>query len=353
MRKLPYTYKNRKKLASGKVKDYWRYRRDGIDTPLPGDPMRDIPAMQKYAELEGDAERRIAKAADEGPGRKTFEWLARAYMASAEFEALKEITQGDYRRTIEGRLIPALGPERYDCMTRAMVKAVRDAVARKLSNRTAHKVKQTVSCIYAWADEEELVPEGFNPAASMKKLKGKSKAIEIWSREEIDLFLAHATGTARTIVMLGLYTGQRREDLVKMEWKDCLGDTIRVRQSKTGEPLMIACHPALSEHLKTIRTKFGGPVLRGADNGPMTANAMSRTLERAIDKIEGMPRRTPHGLRYAAAGELEAAGCSVVEISSVVGHRTYQMAMKYARQRRDAEAARDRWSENKGATSAE
>jgi len=29
----------------------------------------------------------------------------------------------------------------------------------------------------------------------------------------------------------------------------------------------------------------------------------------------------------------------VVEISSILGHRTYQMALKYARQRKDAIAA--------------
>lgn len=351
MRKLPYTYFSRKRLASGKFKVYWRYRRDGIDTPLPGDPSIDIPAMRKYAELEADAERRAD--ADEGPERHTFEWLAKAYLQSAEFAALADITQTDYRRTIEARLIPALGPERYDCLTRAAIKLVRDAVAGEFSARTAHKVKQAASCIYAWADQEELVPEGFNPAASMKRLKGKSKSIEIWTQEEIDLFLAHATGTARTAVMLALYTGQRREDLVQLQWSDCLGNSIRVRQNKTGEPLVIPCHPALSKHLKSVRTKFGGPVLRGSDGGPLSANALSRVLERAIDKIEGMPRRTPHGLRYASAGAMEAAGCSVVQISSIIGHRTYQMAMKYASQRREAEGAMTRWGENKGGTSAE
>lgn len=59
----------------------------------------------------------------------------------------------------------------------------------------------------------------------------------------------------------------------------------------------------------------------------------------AVRKIEGMPHRSLHGLRYAAAGMLEDAGCTMVEISSIIGHRTYQMAMKYARQRKDAEAA--------------
>ena len=43
--------------------------------------------------------------------------------------------------------------------------------------------------------------------------------------------------------------------------------------------------------------------------------------------------------RYANRG---FAGCSVVEITSVIGHRTYQMAMQYISQRRAARAAIER-----------
>ncbi|OWV34381.1 hypothetical protein B5C34_13550 [Pacificimonas flava] len=55
-----------------------------------------------------------------------------------------------------------------------------------------------------------------------------------------------------------------------------------------------------------------------------------------------MPDRSMHGLRYAAAGRLEAAGCTVVECTSVLGHRAYQMALKYMAQRRSSEAAMSR-----------
>jgi integrase len=46
-----------------------------------------------------------------------------------------------------------------------------------------------------------------------------------------------------------------------------------------------------------------------------------------------------HGLRYAAAARLDDAGCSVTEAVAVMGHRTYQMALKYMAQRRASEAA--------------
>lgn len=335
---LPYTYCNRKKLKSG-IRRYWRFRRDGIDTPLPGDPKRDIPAMRKYAELMEQAEAR-AKA-DTGPARHSFAWLAQSYLGSEEYRSLADSTQSDYRRVLDDRLIPILGPERFDCITRAAIKLVRDQVrAEGKSVRTANKVKQVASLLYSWADEEELLPDGFaNPGARLKKLKGKGTPIAVWSREEIDLFLAHCDPHLKTAVLLALYTGQRASDVVTMEWKHVLGGVVRVRQVKTGEPLDIPCHPVLKSHLEEVRTRFGGPIVRAHDGKPTNANALSSALNRAVRKIDGMPERSLHGLRYAAAANLEAAGCSVVQISAIVGHRTYQMAMKYASQRREAEAA--------------
>ena len=242
---------------------------------------------------------------------------------------------------LEDRLIPALGPERFDCIGRAAIKLVRDQVAGEgKSARTANKVKQVASLLYSWAEEEDLLPDGFaNPGARLKKLKGKSKPFEIWSAEEVALYLRHCEPHMTTPVLLALYTGQRAGDVVAMEWKDVLGGVVRVRQNKTGEPLDIPCHPVLQKHLKSIRTRFGGPIVRAKDGKPTNANALSSALHRSVAKVDGMPMRSLHGLRYAAASNLEAAGCSVVQISAIVGHRTYQMAMKYARQRRDAEAA--------------
>lgn len=46
------------------------------------------------------------------------------------------------------------------------------------------------------------------------------------------------------------------------------------------------------------------------------------------------------GLRYAAAARLTAAGCTLDMIVSIIGHRAYQMGMKYANAGAAAERAR-------------
>src|SRR5690606_12451054 len=152
---IPYTYIVERKLASGKRKSYWRFRRNGTDTALPGHPgLAEFHA--RYGELMELEEKLSTPKAS--PARMTFDWLCDEYLNSVEFTQLAEATQVDYRRIIDQRLRPALGPERYDCLTRASIKIVRDNVARK-NPRTGHKVKQVTSVIYSWADQNDLVEE--------------------------------------------------------------------------------------------------------------------------------------------------------------------------------------------------
>jgi integrase len=197
-----------------------------------------------------------------------------------------------------------------------------------------------VSRLYSWAQEEKRVKRGFNPAAEFKKLKVRSKAITPWSEHEITLFLAHAPTHLKTVVLLALCTGQRAEDVVTMDWTAFQDEFIRVVQSKTNEPLDISCHKQLRDHLKKVKTAFKGKIARAANGRPYTANGFAKALSDCAAKIPGWPgNRSPHGLRYAAAGRLEEVGVTPADASSIMGHRTYQMAMKYLSQRKRSAAA--------------
>jgi hypothetical protein len=55
-----------------------------------------------------------------------------------------------------------------------MLKAVRDDYAD--TARKANKVTAMLSALYSWAQQGQLVPDGFNPAAGLKKLKRKGGA---------------------------------------------------------------------------------------------------------------------------------------------------------------------------------
>ncbi|MBX9816160.1 MAG: tyrosine-type recombinase/integrase [Sphingomonas sp.] len=330
--KLPYTYVVTAKRTG---KKYWRFRRGDLHAALPGQP-GDPAFHQKYAALVDAAEREAV--APKGPASGTVAELVHLYRRAAEYGALRPSTQLDYGKTLD-LIVEELGDQPYRLVTQKMVKVVRDSYAS--TPRKAHKIKQMVSRLYSWAEEENLVREGLNPAANIKRLKVRQKSYTPWSDFEIELFVSKAPAHLARAVKLLLYTGQRCEDVVTMDWKQYQGAFVRVAQSKTNEPLEIATHRDLRAELDKVQLRRG-PILRNAEGKPYNANALRKAIGDHCAKIENMPHRTPHGLRYSSASQLEAAGCTVGQIVSIIGHRTYQMAMKYALARRESAAAMDK-----------
>ncbi len=320
---LPYTYVIRK---NGRA--YWRFRRGDLHAALPGQPGEEA-FHSRYGELLGQSGRQ-PKTVDGA----SVEALIIAYRASAEFRARRAPTQNDYDRTLD-LIVAELGDQPYRLVTTKMVKIVRDDHAA--TPRKAHKIKQMVSRLYTWAAEDGRVKPGHNPAADFKRLKVRENAITPWSDYEIGLFLAKAPKHLRLAVKLMLYTGQRCEDIVTMNWTAYQGDFIRVRQSRTGEMIDIACHHELRAVLDPVKIRRG-LICRNAVGKPYTANALRKAIADQIASIDGMPSRSPHGLRYAAAGALDEAGATVSQIILVLGHRTYQLAVKYLLGRRESAA---------------
>lgn len=331
---LRYTY-----LSKG---TYWRFRHKATgDVKLPHEkglhwskqPER-AAFMAAYAALLERVERDAATPVSPN----TFAWLIDQYERSAEFKSLADSTQIDYSRTLR-LLKDELGDVRFAATDRAMLKAVRDDHAGQV--RKAHKIKQMLSRLYSWADENGHVKEGFNPAKGIKRIKrkGGEREIVVWSDAEIDAFLDGAPAHLVTPILLALYTGQRREDVVTMTWQQYQGNTIRVRQSKTTAMLDIDCHSILRAHLDGIK-KRGVVICTTAAGKAYTANSLSQTIRRRIADMGDFPKnRSMHGLRYAAGSRMEESGCTVAEIESVLGHETFKMALKYASQRLRSKAA--------------
>ncbi|MEO1169648.1 MAG: tyrosine-type recombinase/integrase [Pseudomonadota bacterium] len=330
MAKLPFTYVVRKKSG----REYWYHRTMGRITGEPGSPE----FHADYATKE-----KARKSKDPEPERGSFDELIARFLKSQEYIGLAEETQADYAATCEllrAELIDENDKSLpYLYTTRKMIKAVRDGHAQ--TPRKAHKIKQMVSRLYTWADENDLVPEGMNPARGIKRLRDASKGereLVVWSDYEIELFMRHARPVVRTPAMLALYTGQRAKNIAAMTWNDYQGDIIRVRQSKTGARLDIACHPDLRSYLDAL-PRDNVVIATTATGRPFNSNSLSTAIYREREMIEGMPDRSLHGLRYAAGSRLSEAGCEVAEIEAVLGHETFKMAMKYAGQRIRARSA--------------
>ena len=145
-------------------------------------------------------------------------------------------------------------------------------------------------------------------------------------------------GPIATAVMLGAHLGQREGDVLRLTWAQFDGEAVTLRQSKTGEQLVVPAHPELVAYLERLPRIELGTIVVGARGRPLTGNGF-RTLFQRQRAAAGVSGITFHGLRHTAAQALAEAGCSEAEIRAVLGHRTSQMASHYTRRADQARLA--------------
>ncbi|MGY2735590.1 tyrosine-type recombinase/integrase [Sphingomonas sp. UYP23] len=307
---------------------YWRFRYKGLDAPLPGVP-GDACFQEKYADLLARFLRQPPVVVDLARG--TFDHALRKFYADAEFLSLAKSTQGNYLQF--GKIVSRLlGDCLMEQTTVDMIGAVRSSV--KIGYRRT--IRCFISRLYVFASDRGYVTRGLNVAERLRPLKPKKGGHEPWSNDEIAKFFEYARGSVRTLIIIALCTGQRASDIEQMSWSQVLGDFVRVRQRKTGELLEIPLHPMLRRELDRLRSEglVSGVIVRKPSGCPTGGKSFEYQMRKLVKAIPNMPRRTPHGARYATAAILQDAGCDVEEIVSIIGHRNYEMAIQYATKRK-------------------
>lgn len=258
------------------------------------------------------------------PAGDTMRGLLRAFEDSPEWRALAKATQTQYLIYLRPWLETPDTPPRE--VTRREILAARDVVAKTRGIGAATAFGRVTSALFAWALDRGWVDA--NPAQRIKALPGG--ALPAWTEAQITAAMAGLPEELRRVVVLGLYTGQRRGDMCAMTWAAYDGAAIRLRQAKTGAPLTLPVHPALKADLDAWRAeKRGLYVLHSPRTGAWTAPHLSREMKRALVAI-GLPAGlNVHGLRKAAARRLAEAGCTTHEIASITGHRSLSMVQHY------------------------
>jgi integrase len=223
----------------------------------------------------------------------------------------------------------------------------KEFVVALIDSMTPHEARNWLAAfkhVARWALERKLMAA--DPTLGVKVRLPKSDGFHTWTESEIAQFEAHwpIGSKPRLALALGLYTAQRRGDVVHIGRQHIRDDVLTVRQQKTGAALAIPVHPDLAAiiaatptgHL-TLLVTVTGKSYRGDD-----FSEMFRTWCDAA----GLPGRCVfHGLRKAACTRLADAGCTAHEIAAISGHKTLKEVQRYtqgADQARLAKAALER-----------
>jgi integrase len=194
-----------------------------------------------------------------------------------------------------------------------------------------------------WGLERRLLRN--DPTLAIRVKMPKSDGYHTWTEDEIAAFEAlHPIGSKpRLALALGLYTAQRRSDVVRIGRQHIRDGVLTIRQQKTGATLMIPVHADLGRiiaatptgHLTLLITKNG----RSYD-----ANVFSAEF-RSWCNAAGLPQRCVfHGLRKAALTRLADCGCTAHEIAAISGHKSLAEVERYTKRADQIRLARQRWN---------
>ena len=118
-------------------------------------------------------------------------------------------------------------------------------------------------------------------------------------------------------LLLALWTGQRQGDLLRLPWSAYDGSHIRLRQHKTGRPVVIPVGAPLKAALDTI-TKRSTIILTNGNGKPWTSDGFRASWRKAC-KRAGIVGLTFHDLRGTAVTRLALAECTEAEIATITG----------------------------------
>jgi integrase len=216
-------------------------------------------------------------------------------------------------------------------ITRALLLDMRDAVASEYGPSAGNCFVQVAGAAFSWARERGKTEH--SPLDRVKRIPTGN--FPAWSNEQVAVALKAFPEALRRAVILGLYTGQRRSDLVTMRWNAYADGVIKVKQIKTDVELVVPVHSVLRAELERWwqeRPGIGGATILTSPRGMAWSGTWLSTSFADAVRNAGLPARlNVHGLRKLAAANLAEAGCSVKQIASITGHSTLSMIELYTK----------------------
>ncbi len=256
------------------------------------------------------------------PGR-SFKGLVRSYRESSRWAPLAPRTKADYAKVLDF-IVERLGDLPADKMRRVDVVRLRDANAD--TPRFATYAVQVLRILFEHA--KDIGWRDDNPATGVSGVKGNTAERQPWPADAIAAYRAAADGKALLVFELLHGTGQRIGDVLRMRWDHLADGGIWVRQGKTKARLWVPLTPALAAVLAD--TPRDGLTIVTAHHGRPMSYRGAHQIVMAVRRQIDAEAYDLHGLRYSAASELAAAGCTDEQIQAITGHTTTAMVRRYA-----------------------
>ena len=318
---------------------YHYFRRRGLRVRLPGIP-GSAEFMQKYQEalaLSTTTPTDIGASTRSKPG--SVSTAIAEYYSSQAFRSLSGGTPAKWRAILERFR------EKHGHLPLAMPKEFLVVLLDTMQPHAALNWLKTFRHFFRWCLTRKLVAN--DPTLGIRLKMPKSDGHHSWTEDEITQFETHwpIGSKPRLALALGLFTAQRRGDVVRIGRQHIRDGMLSIRQQKTGATLAIPVHPELARIIAATPSIEHVTLLTTSRGKTYAGNNFTDKFRTWCDAA-GLPQRCVfHGLRKAACTRLAEAGCTVHEIAAISGHKTLSELERYTKaadQGRLAKAAMER-----------
>lgn len=237
------------------------------------------------------------------------------------------ITIEHFKSVIKGKKLSQIGVRD--------VEEYKNRRAKEVCKSTVNRELNTILAAFNRAFEWNYLSE--NPFKAVKKFKEAKKPPRFFSHQEIDKILRTIIQPRlRSIVLVLLHTGMRRDELAHLEWSD-----IDLHRKVLGVYPKDNWHPKDYEHRTIPINKQLREVLLalpregqyvfddGADQFYCVPSSLSRAFRQVLRRacIQGAKL---HTLRHTFASHLVMAGVDLATVQKLLGHSQINTTMEYA-----------------------
>jgi integrase len=250
--------------------------------------------------------------------------LIQAYQKTEDFRGLRDRTRVDYIKHI-AKIEQSLGDMPIkalaDPRTRGILLEWRDELALS-SKRGADYTFSVLAKILSCAKNRGKIT--INPCERAVRVYHGTRVDFVWSEEDEAAFLATAAPHLHLPLVMGLWTGQRQGDLLRLPWSAYDGTHITLRQSKSvrrrRRPVYVKIPVGAPLKAMLDATPRQSPIiLVNSDGRPWTSDGFRTSFFKARDAA-GISGLTFHDLRGTAVTRLALVGCTEPQIAAITGH---------------------------------
>ena len=196
-----------------------------------------------------------------------------------------------------------------------------------VTTSTTNRYLATLKTLFKTARNWDYITD--DPTSRVTMLKEQSRVPDALSDSELESLIVECRERTRQVVILAADTGMRRSEIQRLTWRDVdfEAGTVIVRQSKNKDYRVIPMTDRLRSMLAHLKPELAQP-----DQSVLAFGDIKRSLHSAGVRAQ-IGHVHLHKLRHTFATRLRDRGVPLDRIMELMGHKSMEMALRYAKAR--------------------